>query len=172
MLNEIEQAALTYLTERITAIRSAGIQKDSRGLLVNPSLSASCLEGSFKRASHTQWTQTITLSLLLSFKHAKGEEARRAGSNPLVEAIIQIMLNKKLGLDITKLQPLRWREITDEDAYTEGKNEYIIQFSTSYNIEELDEDAVEELLGIACDYLLLPGDDKIDAQDENLPEEP
>lgn len=165
MLNEIEQAALKRLTDKISGIKSSGIQKDTTGLLVNPALSAACLEGTFERAA-SSWKQTVTISILLEFKHAKGEAARRSGSNPMVEAIIQMLLNQRLGLDITRLKPLRWREVTNEDDYEEGKNKYLIQFSTSYTIEELDEDEVEELLGIAVDYLFQSGDDQVDAADE------
>jgi len=166
MINEIEQAALQYLTGRITAIRSTGVQADTNGLLVNPALSAACLEGSFKRNAGA-WEQLLTLSIMLEFKHAKGKAARREGANPLVEAIFQLLIGQKLGLKIAKLEPLRWREVTNEDDHEEGKSVYLLQFATSYTIEQLDEEEIEELLGIAIDYFLTPGDDQLDAEDQH-----
>lgn len=168
MLNNIEQAVIAFITEQITAIRSSGVQKDTRGLLVNPALSAGCMEGGFERIGK-QWKHKVSISILLSFQHAKGEAARRNGSNPLIESIFQLLLDEDLGLSITPLEPVRWREITDETAYDEGKNEYLLQFSTSFNIKKLAAGEAQDLLGIAIDYLLEPGNNTADAQDELTP---
>lgn len=171
MLNEIEQAALQRITDKLAAIRKAGGKKGGEIVGPSPSVDAGCLEGGFERVAG-KWKQTVTLSLLLTFASPKSEEARRKGANPLVEGIVLYMLEQKLGLGITALQPLRWREVTNEDDYTEGKIKYLIQFSTSFTIEKLDEEEVEDLLGVAAEYLLKPGDDRIDAADENPVEAP
>lgn len=166
MLNEIEKACLEFLTSKLIAVRGAAIQRDTRGLLVNPALSVGCLEGSFERDAKA-WKQNVTVTILLECKHAKGESERKAMANPLVEAIVLLLLEQQLGLKITKLVPVRWREVTDEDAYEAGKNQYLIQFATSFTIEKLEDEEAEDLLGIALDLLTQPGGNQVHVAAEN-----
>lgn len=166
MLSEIEQAAIARFTDKLSRIRKAGGKKDGETFGPAPALDAACLEGAFERLSHTSWKQTVTLSLLLTFANPKSEEARRKGANPLVEAIVQLFVGQKLGLEITKIAPAGWREVTNEDDYQEGKIRYLMKFATSYTVEELDEEEVEELLGVSLEYLLKPGNDVADAADQ------
>ena len=167
MITEIEGAAVALITDKLAAVRKAGGKKAGEGVGPSPSVDAACLEGSFTRAADKTWSQGVTLSLLLTLANPKSEEARRNGVNPLVQAVVQLMLEQRLGLKIKPLHPLGWREVTNEDDYDEGKIRFLIRFSTSFNIRKLDdEEEVEELLGVAVNYLLQPGDDKIDAEDE------
>lgn len=165
MLSEIEKNALARLTSRLDGIRAAGVQKGANGMFVNPAIAAAVLDGEFERSSKSTWKQKVTLSLLLKFKQLQGEEKRREGINPLVEAAVQILLDQKLGLKIDPLSPLRFRDVSTEADAEAGEIRYLIQFATSYKIEKQPDEAVTDLLTVAMQYFIKPGDDTADAAD-------
>lgn len=166
MLTHIEQESLSLIAARIDGIRAAGIQKDGRGLFVNPSVAVACLDGEFKRVSKSTWKQACTVSVLLTFKDLQGEEKRRLGINPLIQAVIQILLDQDFGLKIEPLSPQRFRDITTTADYTEGKIRYLLQFETAFSITKQSTEEVEDLLGLAMGFILKPGDETADAEND------
>lgn len=165
MLTAIEQATITRLTDKIPVLKSSGVQKDSRQLLRDVSLAVAVLDGKFAPVGQAVARNTCTISVLLKFKNMQSEEARRKGINPLVFAAVQTLLGQKLGLAIGRLQPVSFRDVTTEDKYEGGVIEYLLEFSTYFDIRQLEEEALGELITMAVDYLLTPGDATVDGSD-------
>lgn len=166
MITAIEQATLTRLTDMIPALKGSGAaQKDSRQQLRDTTVAVAVLDGKFSPVGQAVFRNTCTVSVLLKFKNMKSEEDRRKGINPLVAAAVQILLGQKLGLAITALQPVSFRDATTEDKYEAGIIEYLLEFSTQFDIRLLEDDALGTLITIAVDYLLKPGDATVDGSD-------
>ena len=165
MITEIETAALALITDRITGIGSAGVQKDARGKLINPTVLVACTDGAFTREGQVNWRQDLTLVILVTFKQLKGETERREGVNLLVQGIVQLLLNQTLNLSITRLKPKRWREATTEEQYSAGLIEYLIELETSFVMAPISDEAVTNLLMVGLNYYLKPDDDLVDAVD-------
>jgi len=166
MLTAIEQATITLLTDNIPALKSAGaVQKDSRQQLRDVSLAVAVLDGKFSLIGQTTYRNTCTVSVLLKFKNMQSEEARRKGINPLVLASVLYLLGQKLGLEIGRLAPVSFRDVTSEEKYEAGVIEYLLEFSTWFDIKRLEDEALGDLVTMAIDYLLTPGDETVDASD-------
>ena len=173
MITAIEEAAVERIVDRLAGIRKTGGKKAGEGIGPSPSVDAGCLEAGFRRVSKRCWSQEVTLSLLVTLANPKSEEARRKGINPLIQAIVQLLLDQKLDLEISALQPVNWREVTNEDDHAEGKIRYLIKMSTSFDIEKQDDEEVDDLLTVGLSYLLKPGDAVADATDTiDLPDLP
>lgn len=165
MLTAIEQATLTCLADKIPALKSSGVQKDSRQLLRDIAVAVAVLDGKFEKVGQASFRQDITVSVLVKFKNMQSEAARRNGINPIVQAIIQLLTLNRLDLEIKPLVPLRFRDVTTEDKYAAGVIEYLIEFATSFSIEKQSTEIVTDLLTVGLDYLLTPGDAVADATD-------
>lgn len=167
MLTAIEQATLARLTDLVPALKAAGIQKNNSQLLRDISVAVAVLDGKFTRVGQGCFRNECTVSVLLKFKNMASEEARRRGINPLVTATVQSLLGQKLGLAIGSLQPKSFRDVTSEEKYAGGVIEYLLEFSTWFDLRQLDEDSLGELITIAVDYYLQdPADDQaVDASD-------
>jgi hypothetical protein len=171
MITDIEEKSLELLASKIAGIRKTGIQKNASTQLANPSFSAAVLDGEFEKSVKGEWKQKLTLSILITFKNMHGEEARRKGINPLVEAVILTLIGQKLGLAIDEIYPIRFNDVTTEADAVGGMIKYLVQLGTAYTIRKQDDEESEDLLGIAARYFLEPGDDKVDAEDETPTEE-
>lgn len=167
MLTAIEQAVLARLCDQIPALKSSGIQKDSRQMLRDTALAVAVLDGKFSPVGQTSFRNECTVSVLLKFKNMQSEEARRRGINPLVTAAVQVLLGQKLGLAIGPLQPKSFRDVTTEEKYVGGVIEYLLEFSTWFNVTRLEEEELGTLITMAVDYYLQdPVDDNVvDAAD-------
>ena len=166
MITAIEQATLTCLTDMIPALKGSGAaQKDSRQQLRDTTVAVAVLDGKFSSVGQAVFRNACTISVLLKFKNMLGEEARRKGINPLVASAVQILLGQKLGLAIGRLQPVSLRDVTSEDKYEAGIIEYLLEFSTWFDIRQLEEEALGILITMAVDYLLTPGDATVDGSD-------
>jgi len=160
---DIELSALAAITGRLT-LRAAVNQKGTQGAYAGPVVSAAIFEGSFTRIAD-KWKQTVTLNVLLTLKNERGEEDRRKGVNPLVMGIIQLLSGNDLGLDMTELQPVSFREVTDDEDYQEHKIVYLLQFSTSFTFKKQSDEEITDLLEVGLTYYLEPGDTVADAED-------
>jgi len=172
VITSIEEAVLARVLDRIEAFRVGGVQQGSRQLLSDIAVAVAVLEGDFERVTDTRWRQDVTVSVLVKFKNLTSEEARRKGINPLVQAIVQLLLMQTLGLKIKPLRPKRFRDVTTEEKIVAGVIEYLIEFTTSFTIDALDEEQVTDLLVVGLSYLLKPGDDVADASDKVILEGP
>ena len=61
--------------------------------------------------------------------------------------------------------PVSLRDVTSEDKYEAGIIEYLLEFSTWFDIRQLEEEALGILITMAVDYLLTPGDATVDGSD-------
>lgn len=166
MITAIEQAALARLTDNIPALKGAGAaQKDARQQLRDTTVAVAVLEGKFAPIGQAVYRNTCSVSVLLKFKNMTGEEARRKGINPLVASAVQLLLGQKLGLTIGALQPLGFRDVTTEEQYETGTIQYLLEFSTHFDLRRMAEEDLGDLITIYVDYLLTPGDDLVDASD-------
>lgn len=165
MITAIEQAALLRLTDKIPVLKSAAVQKDTRQMLRDVACAVAVLEGTFSKVGQSCFRNSCTVSVLLKFKNMQSEEARRAGINPLVLAATQTLLGQKLGLAIGALAPVRFSDVTTEEKYAAGVIEYLLEFSTWFDVLKLGEEQTDDLITIAVNYFLIPGDDIADAAD-------
>lgn len=164
MVTAIEQATLNRLADTVPPLKGA-IQKDSRTLLRDVSVAVAVLAGKFDRIAQGTWRSDCTISVLLSFKNMQSEEARRRGINPLIIATVQALAGQKVGLPIGALQPVQFRDVTSEEKYAAGVIEYLLEFSTWFDLARYTDDDLDELITMAVDYMLKPGDDTVDASD-------
>jgi hypothetical protein len=166
MLTAIETAVLAEITNKVAAITSSAAQKDARQLLTANAVAVAVLEGTFSQVSKVSWRQDCTVSVLVKFKNMQSEEARRKGINPLVKGIILLLVGQKLGLEIKSLQPKSFKDVTNEEKYTAGVIEYLLEFTTAFYIDKQDDEAVTDLLTVGLTYYLQdPADAVADAAD-------
>lgn len=165
MITEIETALLTVITQQISAVGSSGIQKDARGKLINPAVVVAVVEGGFARLGQVNWKQELTVMVMVQFKHLKGETERRHGANPLVQALVQLLINRVPVTGCAPLAPKRWRETTTEEQYNAGLIEYVIELATSYIVTPATDETLADLMTLGLNYYLHPDDDIRDAQD-------
>lgn len=162
---DIETAVLDEIVTRLEGVRATGIQKDAAGLYQGPTASVAIFEGSFEKVTQATWKQKVTVNVLLTFKHERGEEERRKGINPLVQGVVQLLMLQDLGLAMESLKPVRFRDVTDTEDYEARKIVYLIEFSTAFTLAKLDAAATDELLKVGLNYYLTPGDDIADVSD-------
>ena len=162
---DIELAVLSELTDKITGIRATANQKDQVGLYPGPTVSVAIFEGTFEKVTQVTWKQKVTVNVLLTFKHERGEEERRKGINPIIQGVIQSLMLRDLGLAMETLKPVRFREVTDSDDYEARTIVCLVEFATAFTLTRLDDEAAGELLKVGLNYYLKPGDDVVDASD-------
>jgi hypothetical protein len=167
---EIEKAAEARLVEMIPTIRKTAIQKDGRYLFTNPALSISIFEsGTWPKEGKRSYLVPCSMHVLLTVSSAKSEEDRRRIANPLVFAIIVALAQQSLGLDLKEpgCEPKRFADVTDEDDWKNNKIVYLVEFGLGFYFEvPKDDEAAADLIGVAVDYFLEPGNEVADAQDE------
>lgn len=162
---DIEAAVLEEITSRLEGVRAWAVQKDAAGLYQGPTASVAIFEGTFEKVTQAAWKQKVTVNVLLTFKHERGEEERRRGINPLVQGVVQTLMLRDLGLAMEPLKPVRFREVTESEDHEARKIVYLIEFATSFVITRQSDEEVTDLLRIGLDYYLKPGDGARDASD-------
>lgn len=165
MITAIEEAVLGAITSKIPELKTGGVQKSTQQLNTQTAVAVAVLEGTFERITDTSFRQDVTVSVLIKFKNLQSEEARRKGINPIIQGVIQLLIMKSLGLEIKKLKPKRFRDVTTEEKYAGGTIEYLLEFQTSFTIKVLDEEEAAELVTLGVSYLLTHGDSAEDAAD-------
>lgn len=162
---DIELAVLNKLTAKLSGIRAAANQKDQVGLYPGPTVSVAIFEGTFEKITQVTWKQKVTVHVLLTFKHERGEDERRKGINPILQGVVQTLMLRDLGLAMEPLKPVSFREVTDDDDYEARTIVYLVQFATSFTVTRLDDEDAVDLLRLGLNYYLKPGDDLVDATD-------
>jgi hypothetical protein len=151
---DIELAVLAEIKERIITLRAGVNQKSSQGVYAGPVVSVAIFDGSFTRIVPGKWKQACLVNILLTFKNERGEEERRKGINPLVQGIVLLLCEQTLGLNITELLPVSFREVTDDEDYDQGKIVYLIIFSTSFVVTKPEDPTTTDLMTVALNYYL------------------
>lgn len=164
MIADIEEAALARLRDNgLQAVEydvGAGVEK-----LIKPSVLIATDEGRFEKAAASAYRQTLTVSVYVLFRHLKNEKGRRLGVYPILEGIAGILTLQALGLDITPLRPVGFRNATTDGIEASGGIAFKMDFSTSYLVSRMDDEKAADLLKTGLSYYLQPGDDVKDAED-------
>lgn len=136
------------------------------GALSRPAINISINSATFKKITLTTYkcVTGLTLYLMVSNLSLRYEEQGRFIILRLLEAIIDALFLKKLGLELQDpLLPLGFNNVTDEDYAGRGYQLYELKFSTSFNFEK-DPDVSDEglLRTIVTQYFLQdPSDDGV-----------
>lgn len=168
----IEKAVEAQLVEKIAIIRKSAIQKDGRYLFNDPALSISIFEsGQWAKVGNVAYLVPCSLHVLLTVTSARSEEDRRRIASPLVFAIILALAQQKLGLDLKDpgIEPKRFADVTDAEDWEKNKIVYLVEFSVGFFFKvPSDDETAADLIGIATNFLLEPGNYLSDVQGEIL----
>jgi len=170
---DIEKAIEADLVGRIAEIRKTAVQRNMRFVYNNPAITVAILKATATPVGRRAFRFDATVDVMVAFYHAKSEEDRREGVNPLVMAIIRVLTRQKFGLDITELRPTGFREVTEEQDFKDNKVVYLLEFTTAFFLQGDDPEVTTDLLTVGLSYLLTPGDAVVDATETiDLPELP
>ncbi|MCX5785668.1 MAG: DUF1834 family protein [Elusimicrobia bacterium] len=155
MLAEIENAVITRLAEKAPTLKQLDTAKSEVVLINTPAYTLAILKGTAEPITQSENTkQHINLSIWLAFKNIKSDKDRRHGAFPVVEAIAQILLDQKLGLEIKGLKYTGFTDVTDEAERAGGMAVYQLDFKTWYVVSKMDEEGTQALLSVGLNYLL------------------
>jgi hypothetical protein len=172
ILADIEDAVVARLTgladtnEDFSDVRGVKIIKGWSGFL-KTGVFVNVETGTFSRVGQAGFKCSLTVIVTVLFTSSKGEEARRKGIYPIIEAILSGLACEALGLDIKPLEPLKIRNVTDEDLASEGLMAWEMEFATGYQFRRLPDAEITGLLLLGLNYYLQdPADDGVaDATD-------
>lgn len=164
MLAEIEEKIQLRIKEKITGVKDVDIGK-ARGGLVSPSVFVAISGGTYKKIGQVSFKHEVSIFLSVEFKNLKGEEERRKGIYPILEAVILTLTLQTLGLTIDPLLPENLQNVTEENDAKAGLIVFQIEFKTGYMIDAVSDEVISNLLKVGFDYYLKPGDDVTDASD-------
>ena len=140
------------------------MQDRNVGALARPAVNISINSATFKKITLTTYKCVTGLTLYLMVSDLRGEAQRRFAILSLIEAMIDALFLKKLGLELQDpLLPLGFANVTDEKYAGAGYQLYELKFSTSFNFEK-DPDVSDEglLRTIVTQYFLQdPSDDGV-----------
>lgn len=166
MITEIENAIIDRLETGGLAVRDIDVRKGAKGIIY-PAVFVSTEIGNYSKVTQTKFKCEPTILVAVVFKHHASEKKRRHGIYPILEAVLLRLMLQTLGLEIKPLRPIRFRNITDRDLAEDGLLAYQFEFATSYVVEMVDDEVVEDLLKVGLEYYLQdPEDDEVkDAED-------
>jgi|GEM_PF-1620148 len=162
---DIEIAIEEFLVQRMTAFKAARRQKNMRYVFTDPALVVAIYEGKLEKVGLVSFRVNCQVHLQLRMSDARGEEARRDAIHPLVFAVIRMLARQRVGLKITDLLPGSFKDVTSEEDFKGNFIVYDLEFATSFILNIDDDDLAEDLLTVALNYYLKPGDDQVDASD-------
>jgi len=167
MLTEIENAIIDRLETGGLSVRDIDIQKGAKGLIY-PAIFVSTEAGDFKNLSQVKFKCSVTVSVIAVFKSHKSEKKRRHGVYPILSGVLLRLMLQDLGLNITPLFPVRFRNVTDRRLAEKALMAYQLDFRTSFELTRVDDETSVDLLEVGLKYYLQePVDDgEADAGDE------
>src|SRR6185295_7597320 len=180
MLEQIEKGVLAHLEAKVLMpARQMIVEKTGAGgtgakSLSVPSLGVAIEAGRLtpNNALKTVFRNDLRLFVYLDFSSLRDEAAVRHGLYPFVLSTMSFLSGQDLGLNISPLVPVQFQNTTEQADMDLGRMNFMIEFSTSYYFNRLDDEAASTLLRAGIDYLLKPGDDEADMQGrvgENFP---
>jgi len=166
MLVNIENAIIDRLETGGLSVRDIDIKKGARGLIY-PAIFVSTTAGEYKKLGQVKYKCSPTIAVVAVFKHRGGEKERRHGVYPILEGIVLRLMLQDMGLEITPLVPVRFRNVTDKALGEKGLMAYQIDFKTSFTVTRVDDEVAVDLLKVGLEYYLQdPVDDGVaDAED-------
>jgi hypothetical protein len=167
MLYEIEFATTELLKMKILEAKEIKVGPEG-STISKPSIHTACQAGLFSKVTDKSWKCDIEVNVYVLFQHFGNDDKRRQGMSRILWGVFTYLAGKKLGLDITGMQPKEFRDVTDPDIVGEGDLLYRLQFSTKAELKAESEEEAGELLAIGLQYYLQdPVDDgRADAADE------
>lgn len=164
MIADIELKILDYLNSAGLGIRNTDIKKGKS--ILYPAVFVYTETGKFSKITMSKYKCELGVFVLIAFHDVKEEKKRRHGLYPILEGVIQGLMLNNLGLSITPLVPMSFRNITDKDMQKSDILAYQLEFSTGFTMKPPAEKTVD-LLRIGLEYYLQdPVDDgELDAQD-------
>lgn len=167
MFAEIEDKIVDLLTEKLAAVsRIAVDESHSVNTLKLPGVDVIIGNFTFTRVAQN-YKVVPQVYVIVTFQNLRSVKDRRRGVYPVLQALIALLVNNKLGLAIDALKPKRCDNITEEKEADEGKVVFQIEFETGFIIEAASDAQLVDLLRIGLSYYLQdPADDgKSDAED-------
>jgi len=163
----LEDAILARLAAGALQVRDIDIEKLKAGV-AHPAVYISTETGTFTKKGQEVYACELHQFLVLLFHNVKDERARRRGLYPILEGVAQLLMGQTLGLDITPIKPVRFRNVTSEAFRKQYLCAYELELTATVELrkEESQGDA-GELLRIGLEYYLQdPADDgRADATD-------
>lgn len=165
-IGDIEDAIIRRLIRKDLAVNETSIE-DAAKSLVSPAANVALWSGDFSRVTFTTYRFDGSFVLTLVFKNPRSEKGRRRGVYPLMMAASQYLAEwKPTDKDDNALPAKPFtlgqvRKVLDQD----GKIAFTLQLKTSFNVEVLDEETLDEFTQIALEYYLQPDDETEDASD-------
>ena len=115
---------------------------------IKPGLNVAVTMGTFEMVSMDEYSQGISISLIISVKNNHSEYERRRLIHPLAEYAIRTLTTSKLILvgedrkpvlvngetqllDLDELVPVNWREATTPENFKAGETVFEAQFKTA-----------------------------------------
>lgn len=166
ILSDIERAALDRLKNKGLKVNVFEVKKDTDIVRMTPAVRAVIADGKFSEVTQKTYRIDASLYVIIIFRHVSDEESRRKGIYPILLGVVNYLGGQKLGLDISRLMPGPFREITNAEDTEKGLIVFQLQFRTWFHIDKLTDEQAGDLLKIGVSYYLKPGDDVADAQDE------
>ena len=163
--NDIERAIEAYLVTKIEAFKKSARQQNMRFIFTDPAATVSIFEAKFEKIGQLSFRVNCPVHVQLAMTNAKDEESRRDDINPLVLAVMHILSRQRFGLKITDLMPHGFKDVTSEEDWKNNRIVYDLELSTSFTIQIDLPDDDGDLLTLAMQYFLKPGDDLADATD-------
>ena len=159
MLVNIENAIIDRLETGGLSVRDIDIKKGAKGLIY-PAIFVSTTAGEYKKLGQVKYKCSPTIAVVAVFKHH--------GVYPILEGIVLRLMLQDMGLEITPLVPVRFRNVTDKALGEKGLMAYQIDLKTSFTVTRVDDEVAVDLLKVGLEYYLQdPVDDGIaDAEDE------
>jgi hypothetical protein len=167
MIVDIEKKAIERLTSGGLAVRDVEIQKGARGI-VYPAVFVSTEAGKFVRIGQAACKLTVTLTVIIVFKHLTSEKDRRHGVYPVLEGVVNLLMLQTLGLEISPLIPVGFRNVTDEELADDKLMAYQLELETSFTLTRVDDEKATDLLQIGLQYFLQDPEDDQEADAEDL----
>lgn len=154
VITEMAEQVCRKILERLNAagvetkqISFQEMQDRNVGALSRPVVNISINSATFNKITLTTYKCILGLILYLMISDLRGEEQRRFQILNLIEAIVNALFLRKLGLELQNpLMPLSFANVTDEKYASAGYQLYELRFSCSFNYtKETVWDDVEDL---------------------------
>lgn len=154
ILTDIEQKTIDRLVAKGLPVGKVAAQAQGTKTFVDASANVAIVDGSFEQKGQISFRCDANLYVVLKFTSNRSEEDRRKGIYPIVLAVLSMLMLQDLGLQITPLVPVRFREITGEEDWKNGQILYMLQFKTSFALEMVDDEAAVDLLRLGLSVYL------------------
>lgn len=167
MYARIEEAVVESLEKAGLNIASFSQRPLNADAALSPRAGCFINEASF-RPIGKNFFEEATVTVMVALRSLKGEEDRRRGAYPIISGVIERLSGQTLGLDITPLCPVGFKNATRPEEERTGLSVFELNFRAGFTIRPSDAESerAKELLTLGLSYYLAPGEGAPDAEDE------